>query len=128
MGRGDHHVGPSAQTEVLCEVALGFKNYALDSISELSKEGGWQPLPEGLELEENMKMIRTPPVCMGPAPRRDPPPSRPLSIHQNSITVPEKGDSAYLDFQNATEFRLLFNIDADTTTNAKKIWYMVLSH
>lgn len=47
----DHHVGPRAQTEVLCEVALGFRNYALDSISELRKEGGWQPLPEGLELE-----------------------------------------------------------------------------
>lgn len=60
LGRDDYHVGPRSQIEGLCDIALGFKNYALDSVSELRKEGGWQPLPEGLELEENMKMVRNP--------------------------------------------------------------------
>ncbi|VCW76641.1 unnamed protein product, partial [Gulo gulo] len=54
--RSNHHVGPRAQTEALSEAALGFGNYALDSISEFRKEGGWQLLV-GLELEENLEHL-----------------------------------------------------------------------
>ena len=120
LGRDDRHVGPRSQIEGLCDIALGFKNYALDSISELRKEGRWQPLPEGLELEENMKMVRNPLSTWTQPPAETHHLPRPLSIHQSSITGPEKTDCAYLDFQNATAFRMLFNIDTDTTMNAKK--------
>lgn len=57
------------------------------------------------------------PLCMGHSYQERPLPPRPLSIHQNSTTGPEKGDTAYPKSRNAIEFSLLFNIDANTTMN-----------
>lgn len=66
-------------------------------------------------------LVRNPLCLWAPATGRDPPPSRPLNIPQNSPTGPEKGETvAYLKSQHATEFRLLFNIDANTAMNARK--------
>lgn len=71
MGRSDRHVGPRAQTVALSEAAPVFGTYALDSISEFRKEGGWQLLVV-LELEENMKMVRKPHGLYGPRPQERP--------------------------------------------------------
>lgn len=66
-------------------------------------------------------LVRNPLCLRAPATGRDPPPPRSLTIPQNSPTGPEKGETvAYLKSQNATEFRLLFNIDANTAMNARK--------
>ena len=65
---------------------------------------------------------------MGPSYQERPLPPRPLSIHQNSTTGPEKGDTAYPNSRNAIEFRLLFNIDANTTMNVGKYdtWFYLI--
>ena len=49
--RHDHHIGPRAQSEALCEVVLTSSHCALVSLSELGEKRGWQSLPEVLELE-----------------------------------------------------------------------------
>ena len=70
-----------------------------------------------------------PPILWAPDTGRDPPSPRPLTIPQNSPTGPEKGDTvAYLKSQNAVEFRLLFNIDANTAMNARKYgtWFYLI--
>lgn len=120
---GSHYIGPRVQTEALREVAHSFRNFDRNvSISEPGKKCGRQLL-EVLELKETEDGEKAP-VCMCPS---HPPPSRPLPVHQNSITGPRKGDSAYLNSQDATEFRLLFTLDANTTMNAKK-YDTVLPH
>lgn len=50
--RHGDHVGPQAQREALCEVALGSGHYALFSISEVGEKGRWQLLLKVLKLEE----------------------------------------------------------------------------
>lgn len=74
-------------------------------------------------------LVRNPLCLWAPDTGREPPPPRPLTIPQNSPTGPEKGDTvAYLKSQNAIEFRLLFNIDANTAMNARKYgtWFYLI--
>ena len=79
-----------------------------------------------------MRMVRKPLTCMGQAPLERPTPvPDPSPFTKTTLLTLEREISAYLDFQNATEFRMLFNIDADTTMNAKKYgtwFYLIKSH
>ena len=70
-----------------------------------------------------------PPMFMGPSHWERPPTSQTPTIPQNSPTGPEKGETvAYLKSHNAIEFRLLFNIDANTAVNARKYdtWFYLI--
>lgn len=62
------------------------------------------------------------PYVYGPQPLGgDPPPSRPQYLLRTALQALEKERQlSYLKSQHATEFRLLFNIDANTAMNARK--------